>query len=186
MARLTRREMRLLRRTADLVRMYVACITVLGVVLCVVYAKDKYDRITAAGGIPEIPPASTYGTIAGIYLPLFAAVAAYVWATRAAPTRNLAPNGFAMALFRDGFTMVVVTLVLLVPPLLYRSTSMTLQSANPFLVWYQTVITAVAGAAFTYYFHASIAPAPSTDADDEAPPRRRPVRPRPDEAGLET
>jgi hypothetical protein len=172
MAKLTRKQERLLRRTADGVRMYVACLTVAAPLMCVFAAAGKYAAMAAAHGTPEIPPMSTWGNIAGIYLPMFAAVGAYVWATRAAPVRSLAPNGFAMALFRDAFTVVVMTVVLLIPWMLYRSRS-TLQSVNAYVVWYQTVLTVVAGGAFAYYFNGRIAadqPAPA-DASAAAAPK---------------
>jgi hypothetical protein len=168
MPNLTRREQRRLEVTGNVVRMYVACITFVFPILCVVNANRHYTRIAQAGGIPEIPPAATYGTIMGIYLPLFAGVAAYVWATRAFPKRQAAPHGYAMALFRDAFTVVVVTVVLYLPVLLYALPRRTIQDVNTLLVWYQTIITAVAGAAFAYYFHASISPA-AAKASDAAP-----------------
>jgi hypothetical protein len=156
MARLTRKEERLLRRTADVVRMYVACLTVAAPVMCVLAAQTKYGARARAGVPPGIDPLATWGNIAGIYLPLFAVVGAYVWATRPAPDREPAPNGFAMALFRDAFTMGVLTLVLLVPWGMYRFGS-SIQGVNTYVVWYQTVLTAVAGGAFAYYFHGRIA-----------------------------
>lgn len=155
MAKLTRKQERLLRRTGDGVRMYVACLTFVAPLLCVLAAARKYQAVAAASASPEIPPMSTWGNITGIYLPLFAVVGAYVWATRAAPARSLAPNGFTMAVFRDAFTVVVMTVVLLIPWMLYRSGS-SLQAVNAYVVWYQTVLTAVAGGAFAYYFHGRI------------------------------
>lgn len=172
MARLTPGEKRLLRRTGDAVRMYLACLTFAAPVLCVVFANQKYDRIRLTGVAPEIPQAATYGTITGIYLPIFAAVAAYVWATRAFPARSPAPHGFAMAMFRDAFTILVASVVLLIPVLLYHQRSEKIEAVNTLLVWYQTIITAVAGGAFTYYFHGSIAPAPKEP--DEGRPRPKP------------
>jgi len=165
MPKLTRREQRRLEVTGNLVRMYVATITFVFPILCVMKAKDRYDRIDPSGVPPEIPPASTYGTIMGIYLPLFAAVAAYVWATRAFPKRQAAPHGYAMALFRDGFTFVVVTTLLYLPVLLFGLSGRTLQDLNPLLVWYQTIVTAGAGGAFAYYFHASLTPSAATSAE---------------------
>jgi len=187
MARLTRKETRLLQRTSDLVRMYVALLTFVAPFLCVAYANGHYRKLAAAKVPPEIPRMATYGTITGIYLPLFAAVAAYVWATRAGPSRSLAPRGFAMALFRDAFTVLVVSVILLLPAGLY-SVRVEIQSLNTLMVWYQTIITAATGAAFTYYFHNSGAPTPVADADggEPPPPRRRPARSRPGGAGLET
>jgi hypothetical protein len=186
MARLTRKEERLLRRTADVVRMYVACLTFVAPLLCVAAAARKYAVVDRALGSPEIPPMATWGNITGIYLPLFAAVGAYVWATRAAPDRNLAPNGYAMALFRDVFTVVVLTVVLLVPWVLYRWGA-SIQSVNAYVVWYQTVLTAVAGGAFAYYFHGRISadrPA-AADAPAAAPARKAPRRPRADQPAAE-
>jgi hypothetical protein len=179
MTKLTRREQRRLEITGNLVRMYVAVITVLFAILCFWNAGRKYGRIAAAGGVPEIPQAATIGTITGIYLPLFAAVAAYVWATRAFPKRQAAPHGYGMALFRDVFTVVVLTIVLWIPVRLYGRTDRTIQDVNTFLVWYQTIITAVAGAAFAYYFHASLSPAAAPESADAAPPRSRRRTPSP-------
>ncbi|MFL5383678.1 MAG: hypothetical protein ACJ8GN_14255 [Longimicrobiaceae bacterium] len=163
MAKLTRREQRRLEVTGNLVRMYVAVITFVFPILCVMKANAQYDKIDDGEGLAEIPRASTYGNIMGIYLPLFAAVAAYVWATRAFPKRQAAPHGYAMALFRDAFTVVVVTTVLYVPVLLY-GLEKKIQEVNPLLVWYQTIVTAVAGAAFAYYFHASLTPSTAAGA----------------------
>jgi hypothetical protein len=155
---LTRREKTLLRRSANIVRMYVACMTFLAAVLSFLIVIVKYDETEKVNQTPvEIPLTATLGTISGIYLPIFAAVAAYVWATRAFPEREAAPHGFAMALFRDVFTLLVVTVVLVLPPYLYLAPGKILK-VNTFMVWYQTVVTAAAGGAFTYYFHASIGP----------------------------
>lgn len=175
---LTRKQQRVLRRTADAVRMYVACLTFLAPLLCVAAAANKYVAQAAADGTPEIPPMATWGNITGIYLPLFAVVGTYVWATRPAQQRDLAPNGYAMALFRDGFTVAVLTVMLLVPWAFYRWGS-TIQAVNAYVVWYQTTLTAVAGGAFAYYFHGRIATAkpPQHDAA-EAPPARKRKPPR--------
>ncbi|HYJ78550.1 MAG TPA: hypothetical protein VEW03_03015, partial [Longimicrobiaceae bacterium] len=148
MPALTSREKRLLRRTGNAVRMYLACLTFAAPLLAVALANGSYRKVEAAGVPPEIPRGATYGTITGIYLPIFAAVAAYVWATRAFPARSPAPHGFAMALFRDIFTVVVVSVMLLLPPLLY-ALEWKLQTVNTYMVWYQTIVTAVAGGAFT-------------------------------------
>lgn len=172
MPRLTRKEEKLLRRTADGVRMYVAVLTFVAPWMCVAAAVRKYAAVDRALAAAEIPPMATWGNIAGIYLPLFAAVGAYVWATRAAPTRNLAPNGFTMALFRDAFTVVVLTVVLLVPWVLYRW-GPSIHSVNAYVVWYQTVLTAVAGGAFAYYFRGRIT---ADAASEDAAPARRPPR----------
>ena len=173
MPRLTAKQKRRLQLTGNLVRMYVASITFVFFILCVLLANAHYRAIEEAQGVPEIPRAATYGTITGIYLPLFAAVAAYVWATRPTVEQPLAPHGFGMALFRDAFTVVVVTTVLYVPVHLYALSSTTLQWVHPMMVWYQTIITAGAGAAFTYYFHASLAPAAAKkpEAEPEAAAR---------------
>jgi len=173
MTKLTRREQRRLEVTGNVVRMYVACITFLFLILCFRNANWHYAKIDRTGAPPEIPQAATYGTIVGIYLPLFAAVAAYVWATRAFPKRHAAPHGYAMALFRDAFTVVVLTTVLYVPVHLYGLGDRTIQDVNTLLVWYQTVITALAGAAFAYYFHASLSPT-ATPNPAEAPARSSP------------
>lgn len=165
MPRLTRKETRRLQWTANLVRMYVATITFVFPVLCFVMANAHYGKIEPGDPV-EIPPAATYATITGIYLPMFAVVAAYVWATRAAGPRNLAPHGFGMALFRDAFTVLVLTVLLYVPVHLYAMPGMKLQWIEPILGWYQNILTVGAGAAFTYYFHGSIAPGTRT-ADDE-------------------
>lgn len=189
MPRLTRKEEKLLRRTADAVRMYVACLTFAGLLLCVWAALRKYAMVAAASdhrAVPEIPPMATWGNITGIYLPLFAAVGAYVWATRATPARNLAPNGFAMALFRDAFTMAVLTVVLLVPPALYAWGG-SLRDVNAYVVWYQTVLTAVAGGAFAYYFRGRLStdhPA-AADSPAEASRARTPRRARREEPAAE-
>jgi len=119
MAKLTRRDERRLEFTGNLVRMYMAVITFVFWILCGVNAERQYAKIIRAGGVPEIPRAATYGTITGIYLPLFAAIAAYIWATRPVRKRNAAPHGFAMALFRDLFTIGVVTVLLWIPVLMY-------------------------------------------------------------------
>jgi hypothetical protein len=177
MPRLTRKEEKLLRRTADGVRMYVALLTFVAPLLCVAAAARKYAAVDRALGTPEIPPMATWGNITGIYLPLFAAVGAYVWATRATPARNLAPNGFAMALFRDAFTVVVLTVVLLIPWGLYRWGA-SIHAVNAYVVWYQTVLTAVAGGAFAYYFHGRIStgrPAPAAPSRKPAPRAAEPV-----------
>jgi len=156
--RLTAREKRRLALTGNLVRMYVSTIVFVGAVLCFVFANRHYHKIEATGAIPEIPRASTYGTITGIYLPLFAAVAGYVWATRPSAPHPVAPHGYGMALFRDLFTLMVITTLLALPVYLYAVPGTTLQWIDPLLKWYQNVLTAGAGAAFTYYFRASIAP----------------------------
>lgn len=169
MPSLTRREQRRLEIAGNVVRMYVASITFVFPILCGVNANRHYAKIDPSGVPPEIPPAATYGTIVGIYLPLFAAVAAYVWATRAFPKRQAAPHGYAMALFRDVFTVVVVTTVLYLPVKLYDLPGRTLQEVNTLLVWYQTIVTAGAGAAFAYYFHASLTP--TAPAEPVAPTR---------------
>lgn len=173
MPRLTRKQERLLRRTADGVRMYVALLTFVAPVMCVLAARAKYAAQAAADGIPEIDPVATWGNITGIYLPLFAVVGAYVWATRPAAERDPAPNGFAMALFRDAFTLLVTTVVLLVPWMLYRG-GRSIHQVNPYVVWYQTVLTAFAGGAFAYYFHGRI----SAEAPPGAASASRPSRPR--------
>jgi hypothetical protein len=165
MAKLTRREQRRLEVTGNVVRMYVATITFVFALLCVVNANAHYAKIDPSGVPPEIPRAATYGTIVGIYLPLFAAVAAYIWATRAFPKRQAAPHGYAMALFRDAFTVVVITTVLYLPVLLYGLPDRTIQEVNTLMVWYQTIVTAGAGAAFAYYFHASLTPNAATGAE---------------------
>ena len=179
MTRLTRKQERLLRRTADAVRMYVACLTFVAPLLCVLAARNRYRMQARADGLPEIEPIATWGNITGIYLPLFAVVGAYVWATRAAPSRNLAPNGFAMALFRDVFTCAVLTVVLLIPFALYQWGD-SIQSVNPYVVWYQTVLTAFAGGAFAYYFHGRISTdkpeGRGADAPGAAPRRKAPRR----------
>jgi|GEM_PF-4975171 len=175
MKKLTRREQRTLEVSGNVVRMYVACITVLFPILCFRNANWFYTDTD----VPQIPQAATYGTIVGIYLPLFAAVAAYIWATRAFPKRQAAPHGYAMALFRDIFTMVVLTIVLYVPVRLYGSSVKAIQEVNTLLVWYQTIVTAGAGAAFAYYFHASLSPAPAPEPADAAPPRPRRRSPSP-------
>ena len=177
MPRLTRKEEKLLRRTADGVRMYVAVLTFVAPLLCVAAAAHKYTLAGRADGEPEIPPMATWGNITGIYLPLFAAVGAYVWATRAAPERSLAPNGVAMALFRDAFTVVVLTVVLLIPWGLYRWGA-SIHAVNAYVVWYQTVLTAVAGGAFAYYFRGRITADPAAASDGPATPRKRPSRSR--------
>ncbi|HEV7588588.1 MAG TPA: hypothetical protein VGO40_10770 [Longimicrobium sp.] len=180
MNRLTRKQQRRLEVTGNGVRMYLAAITFVFPLLCVLYANRQYDKIPAEIP-PEIPPPATYGTIVGIYMPLFAAIAAYIWATRPIRRRNAAPHGFAMALFRDLFTIVVVTVLLSIPVLMYRVDEH-IQTVNTYLVWYQTIITAGAGAAFAYYFHASITPAPATAADGapaaeaDVPPAPAPAR----------
>lgn len=176
MTKLTRREQRTLEVTGNVVRMYVAVITVLFPILCF----GKANWFYANTDVPQIPQAATYGTIVGIYFPLFAAVAAYVWATRAYPKRQAAPHGYAMALFRDAFTLVVVTTVLYVPVRLYGSSVKTIQEVNTLLVWYQTVITAGAGAAFAYYFHASLTPARAAPSEPTAGSQRRPTQRRRD------
>jgi hypothetical protein len=183
MAKLTRRDERRLELTGNLVRMYMAVITFLFPILCVLNANRQYGKVPAE--IPhEIPPPATYGTIVGIYMPLFAAIAAYIWATRPVRKRNPAPHGFMMALFRDFFTFAVVTVLLLIPVLMYGLDEK-IQTVNTYLVWYQTVITAGAGAAFAYYFHASISPGAAATGADAAPAgeavparaaRRRPDR----------
>jgi hypothetical protein len=167
MPRLTAKEKRRLTLTGNLVRMYVATITFVFPVLCVVLANEHYRKIEAARVPPEIPRAATYGTITGIYLPLFAATAAYVWATRASAPRSLAPHGFGMALFRDVFTVGVITTLLYVPVHLYALPGTTLQWIAPILIWYQTILTAGAGAAFTYYFRASIVPLAKTEPESD-------------------
>jgi hypothetical protein len=181
MAKLTRRQERRLEITGNVVRMFIAVITFVFPLLCVMKANDHYVDIVRSAGVPEIPRAATYGTILGIYLPLFAAVAAYVWATRPVRKRNAAPHGFAMALFRDFFTILVVTVLLFIPVLMYGLDER-IQTVNTYLVWYQTIVTAGAGAAFAYYFHASISPNAATPADGvpaaeetvpSAPARRR-------------
>ncbi|HEU0301194.1 MAG TPA: hypothetical protein VFR37_17140 [Longimicrobium sp.] len=185
MERLTRKQERLLRRTANGVRIWVTSVIFLTAVLSVRAALKHYAPGVQTTDIPEIPLISTLGNIAGIYLPLFAVVAAYVWATRAAPTRNLAPNGFAMALFRDAFTWVVLTTMLLAPWLSYR-TKGRIVDVHPFLIWYQAVLPAVVGGAFVYYFHGHI----STEKAEEggagpaaaAAPKRKAPRRRPKEA----
>lgn len=175
MPRLTSKEKRRLSLTGNLVRMYVATITFVFPVLCVAFANEHYRKIEEARTPPDIPRAATYGTITGIYLPLFAAVATYVWATRPSARRPLAPHGFGMALFRDVFTVVVLTTLLYLPVHLYALEKTTLQWIDPILVWYQTIVTACAGAAFTYYFRASIVPMEAHEAEDEdkPAPRRR-------------
>lgn len=171
MPRLTRKETRRLQSSANLVRMYVATLTFVFAVLCFPLANAHYRKIEAAGVPPEIPRAATYATIVGIYMPMFAAVAAYVWATRSAGPRNLAPHGFGMALFRDAFTLLVLTVLLGVPVYLYAIPGATLQWIESLLGWYQNILTAAAGAAFTYYFHASIVPADRAVEEQAAPAR---------------
>lgn len=174
MPRLTRKETRRLQLTANLVRMYVATITFVFAVLCFVKANAHYRDIEAFKVPPEIPRAATYATITGIYLPMFAVVAAYVWATRGTGPRNLAPHGFGMALFRDAFTLLVLTVLLYVPVHLYAMAGTTLQWIEPILGWYQNILTLGAGAAFTYYFHGSITPGTRT-ADEEQKAVARPA-----------
>ncbi|HET7461712.1 MAG TPA: hypothetical protein VFJ82_10720 [Longimicrobium sp.] len=158
MPRLTRSDKLLLDRTGNAVRMYVAVITFVFPLWAVMKANQQYAEIIKVGREAEIPRAATYGTIVGIYLPIFAAVAAYIWSTHAFPEREQAPNGFAMALFRDLFTVLVVTVMLYLPVGLYGSYEH-IQSVNTLMVWYQSVVTAVAGGAFAYYFHAGLGPA---------------------------
>jgi hypothetical protein len=186
MAHLTRKQQRRLEVTGNGVRMYLAVITVVFAILCVLNANGQYAKLPVEIP-PEIPRPATYGTIAGIYMPLFAAVSAYIWATRPVRKRNAAPHGFAMALFRDLFTMGVVTMLLYVPVMMYGRNEH-IRDVNTYLVWYQTIITAGAGAAFAYYFHASISPsaatgtdaAPTEEADSPPPaPRRRTLGKRP-------
>jgi hypothetical protein len=182
MPRLTRKEERLLRRTANIVRMYIASMTVVAALMCVWAARTKYAAQRMGTGIPEIEPLATWGNIIGIYLPLFAVVGAYVWGTRPSAERDPAPNGFAMALFRDAFTMAVLTVMLLLPWMLYRWGE-TLEGVNTYVVWYQTVLTAVAGGAFAYYFNGRISSArPATSA---APKPATPRRPRKTEPAAE-
>jgi hypothetical protein len=184
MDRLTRKEEVRLRRTADRVRMYVAWLTFIAPVLCGLVARNKY-RVQAHGdGLPEIEPFATLGNITGIYLPMWAVVGAYVWATRAAPRRNLAPNGFAMALFRDRFTVVVLTVALGIPIALYQWGG-TILEVNPWVVWYQTVLNSLAGGAFVYYFHGRIStekPEESGAAAPDGKPKRKAPRRRSSQA----
>lgn len=156
MQKLTKRQERTLQRTSDLVRMYVALLTLVMPLLCVWNALDEYQAVEAVGGIPEIPRSSTYGTITGIYLPLFLAAGAYIWAVAAGKSWPLAPRGYRMALFRDGFTVLVMTVVLIIPVLLYADDGSSIKEVNPTLVWYQSIMATVAGGAFTYYFNAAI------------------------------
>lgn len=181
MEKLTRKQERLLRRTANAVRIWVTSVIFLTAVMSVRAALKHYAPGVQTTDVPEIPLVSTLGNIAGIYLPLFAVVAAYVWATRSAPTRSLAPNGFAMALFRDVFTWVVLTVMLAAPWLSYRTRGR-IVDVHPFLIWYQAVLPAVVGGAFVYYFHGRI----STGKEEEAaaatpapaPKRKAPRRPK--------
>jgi hypothetical protein len=184
MTRLTRKEERWLRWSATLVRMYIATLTIVAPYLCFKAAGYKYGLIAQVGRDPEIPEIATWGNIIGIYLPLWAVVAAYVWATRPAPDRNLAPNGFAMGLFRDMLTVVVLTVLLLVPYGWYGQNG-TLQSAHGYMVWYQTVLTGLVGTAFTYYFHGRIStekPGEDSAAAPAAVPKRKAPRRRPKQA----
>jgi len=176
MTKLTRRDERRLEFTGNLVRMYMAVVTFVFWGLCVLNAERQYGKIAQGSGVPEIPRPATYGTIVGIYLPLFAAMAAYIWATRPVRRRNAAPHGFAMALFRDLFTIGVVTVLLGIPVLMY-GLNQHLQVVNTYMVWYQTVITAGAGAAFAYYFHASISPVEATAAEGAPAPEAVPPPP---------
>jgi hypothetical protein len=156
MPKLTKKQERTLQRTGDLVRMYIAVLTVVMPLLCVWNALDEYRAVEAVGGIPEIPRASTYGTITGIYLPLFLASGAYIWAVAAGKTWPLAPRGYRMALFRDGFTVLVTTVILAIPVLLYIDKGSSIKDVNPILVWYQSIMATLAGGTFTYYFNAAI------------------------------
>lgn len=191
MKRLTRKQQWWLEVTGNGVRMIMAVITFVFAILCVLAVNRQYAKIPLEIP-PEIPRPATYGTIVGIYMPLFAAIAAYLWATRPVRRRNLAPHGFAMALFRDLFTVGVVSTLLYIPVLMYQQNEK-IQNVNTYLVWYQTVITAAAGAAFAYYFHASIAPVAGGDAetgqagepDPPRPPRRRRARRKQSPAPLE-
>ena len=175
MTKLTRNDQHVLSLTGNAVRMYVALITFVFPILAVIMANRQYGLISYSGRQPEIPPAATYGTIVGIYMPMFGAAAAYIWATRAFPERQQAPQGFGMAVFRDLFTILVVTVMLFMPVLLYASANH-IQTVNTFLVWYQSVATAVAGGAFTYYFHGSLNPGDAKNARTE---RRRKPRAQP-------
>jgi hypothetical protein len=155
MAKLTRKDRRVLELTGNGVRMYVALISFVFPLWAAVKASQQYRLIDLAGREPEVARAATYGTIVGIYMPMFAAVAAYIWATRAYPAREMAPHGFGMALFRDLFTVLVLTALLYLPVGLYGSYTH-ISGVHTLLIWYQTVITAGAGGAFAYYFHASL------------------------------
>lgn len=177
MANLTRRERRWLTFTGNAVRMYVAVITFVFALQAVKKANVQYHEVEKSIDHPPIPRAATYGTIVGIYLPMFAAVSAYLWATRAYPEREQAPHGFGMALFRDLYTFLVVTVLLYLPAALYGA-KMTIQSVNTLLVWYQTVLNVGVGGAFAYYFHASLA----HGANGRTRPARTPRRPRPQRA----
>ncbi|HEU4561498.1 MAG TPA: hypothetical protein VFS20_26830 [Longimicrobium sp.] len=178
MAKLTRKQRRLLEFTGNLARMYIALATVAFALWALSNAQHQYRQLEILGLEPDIPRAATYGTIAGIYMPLFAAAAAYIWATRAFPEREVAPHGFAMALFRDLFTLLVISVLLYLPVGLYGS-HQRIQTVNTLLVWYQTVITAGAGGAFAYYFHASLSPGAGKRGPAATPrkPRAHPAPP---------